>query len=477
MAVFNSLSKEELKSAVHAALRSWYATKGKEGNLMEELLLVQEKREEQSGASSPTNLRLATNQVLYEAIEELETQDQTSARVLRLRFADDNTLLMVAYKLNVNEYSVSRMQRKAIGKLTGIIYEWELGARETRAQQIEARLPPSTYARLFGLADAQKQLGENMIRDDRPWVVAIVGIGGIGKTSLADSVSRQIIRDFRFEDMIWLRAEPQTMSGRSLDPVQSFETLISDLAKGMGLANEASSADAALTQVRGHLKSRPYLVVVDNLETDAETAFILDHLNDLARPSKFIITTRTRPAQNASVYNFSLEELSRVDAGDLIRFHASDIGVTALESANEEDIDAVYELTGGNPLALKLVVSLLDMLPLTQVMEGLMTSRPGPIEDLYRHIYWQTWRILSPSARELLQALPLVSETGGTPEYLQKISGLTDDGFWPALQELRSRSLLEVRGTLQEKRYGVHRLTETFLRTEIIQWPENDNTD
>ena len=36
---------------------------------------------------------------------------------------------------------------------------------------------------------------------------------------------------------------------------------------------------------------------------------------------------------------------------------------------------------------------------------------------------------------------------------------------------LRNRSLLEVRGTIQAKRYGIHRLTETFLRTEIIHWP------
>jgi hypothetical protein len=442
---------------------------------MDELLLVQEKRGELAGSSNPTNLRLATNQVLYEAIEELETQDQTSARVLRLRFADDNTLLMVAYKLNVNEHSVSRLQRKAIGKLTGIIYEWELAVREARAQQIEARLPPSTYTKLFGLTDTQKRLREKIIDDERPWVVAIVGIGGIGKTSLADSISRQIIREFRFEDMIWLHSEPQTMSGRSLDPARSFEALITDLAKGMGLVDGAISAEVRLAQVRSRLKNDAYLVVVDNLETDAETAFILDHLNDLARPSKFVLTARTRPAQIASVFNFSLEELSRVDAGNLIRFHARDIGITTLEAASDEDINAVYELTGGNPLALKLVVSLLDMLPLTQVMEDLMNSRPGPIEDLYRHIYWQTWRILSPSARELLQALPLVSESGGTPEYLQKISGLSDNAFWPALQELRGRSLLEVRGTLQEKRYGIHRLTETFLRTEIIQWPEDES--
>jgi hypothetical protein len=31
---------------------------------------------------------------------------------------------------------------------------------------------------------------------------------------------------------------------------------------------------------------------------------------------------------------------------------------------------------------------------------------------------------------------------------------------------------LEVRGTVWERRYGIHRLTQTFLCTEIIEWPD-----
>jgi hypothetical protein len=40
----------------------------------------------------------------------------------------------------------------------------------------------------------------------------------------------------------------------------------------------------------------------------------------------------------------------------------------------------------------------------------------------------------------------------------------------PALTELVKRSLVDVRGTLVEPRYAIHRLTETFLLTEVIKW-------
>ena len=148
------------------------------------------------------------------------------------------------------------------------------------------------------------------------------------------------------------------------------------------------------------------------------------------------------------------------------------MGLDELAEANESVIEEIYTLTGGNPLALKLVVSLAAVLPLPQILSDLAKSRPGPIEDLYRSIYWEAWRTLSEEGQSLLQAMPLVAETGALPAQLMAFSDLDETTLWPALTELVSRSLMEVRGTMHERRYGIHRLTETFLRTEIIHWPE-----
>ena len=169
----------------------------------------------------------------------------------------------------------------------------------------------------------------------------------------------------------------------------------------------------------------------------------------------------------------SVGELSENDAFSLIRSHAQETGILGLDTANGADFADIYAVTGGNPLALKLVVGLLDVLPLPRILPGLKKGQSGPIEDLYRHIYWQTWQVLSEPARMLLQAMPIVAGSGALPDYLQAASRLSEAQLWPAIQELRQRSLLEVRGTIQEKRYGIHRLTETFLRTEIIHWPED----
>jgi hypothetical protein len=394
---------------------------------------------------------------------------------------DDNKLMKVAWQLNVSEHSVSRLQRAAIEQLANLLQGREQALRQARAQATEALLPPPTYSRLFGVAQALDRLEGQLLTSDRPWVVALVGIGGIGKTALADATIRRIIPHFRFDEVLWLRAHFHSMRGPAeaegeerggpSSPQLIFDGVVADIAGRLFPQREGDSPNQRLLQVRQALKNRPYLVVIDNLENEANTAFLLAQLSNLAQPSKFLLTTRSRPSEQATVFSFSLDELPPVDAADLIRHHAREVGVTAVDTATEADIGDIYELTGGNPLALKLVVGLLDVLPLPQILADFMRGGKGPIEDLYRHIYMKTWQVLSPAARTLLQAMPLVAESGALPEYMRAITSLTEAELWPALQELRNRSLLEAQGTVQAKRYGIHRLTETFLQTEIIHWP------
>jgi len=471
------LTPNALQSAIHAALRAWDAPDVSPKSLMEGLLLVSVQRQQIGEAETPMLRRLATNRVLLAGISVLETQDKTLARVLQARFIDKNKLFVVANKLNVSEHTVSRMQRTAIERLADVIHSQEMALRAEQGQGIEGRLPPASYTQLFEFETAHDELTALLSQQNRPWIVALTGLGGIGKTALADSVVRQLVHQLVFADVIWVRAVVQGMDGRSRPAHLPYEDLIITLARHFwpDVADNFPFPQR-VTQVKQVLKERPFLIVIDNLESDTDTAYLLAHLNDLTSPSKFLLTSRVRPTEQVTVFNFPITELPLAAASDLLRYHAQEIGVHAMRTATSKDLTDIYQVVGGNPLALKLVVSLLDLLSLTQILTALTHNQAGPIEDLYRHIYWQSWQMLSPAARSILQAMPLVAEAGGAPDYLRAISDLSKAEFWPALQELRHRSLLEVRGTLHEKRYGIHRLTESFLQTEIIHWPLEETT-
>ena len=459
-----------IEERVAYALKAWHAPVSNADNLLHDLLIVQDVQ--QGGGDDVAALRLATNQILLQGIEALALQDRELAQVLRLRFIDKQKLWAVANTMAISEQTVSRLQKKGLHQLALIIETQEAAQRTKHAQQMEAMLPPASYTTLFGVEAAGEALLALLEDEDGPPVIAVTGLGGIGKTAITDQTVRTLIHRFQFQQLLWVRIEHQSLDGNGRNPELTFENLLSQLVAQLWPdLTEQLTPLQRLTKLRKALTTLPSLVVIDNIEDQTDSAYILDQLHSLARPTKFLLTSRTRLTEQTAVYNFKLQELSKIDAIAFVRFHAQECGIASVAEASEEDLAEIYALTGGNPLALKLVVSLLDVLPLPEILTDLTETRTGSIEGMYKHIYQKSWQALTDNGRILLQAMPLVSESGGTPDYLATVSGLPKANLWPALHELHNRSLIEVRGSIHEKRYGIHRLTHSFLCTEIIKMP------
>jgi hypothetical protein len=214
--------------------------------------------------------------------------------------------------------------------------------------------------------------------------------------------------------------------------------------------------------------------VIDNLESEVDASKLIRAITDLSNPSKFILTSRRRPPPKLGVFIYLLSELPLEDSHNLMVDYAGQIGLDEYISDISRNAEGIYSITGGNPLALKLVIGLVDAMPLSIILQDLKSSRPGDVESMYRHIYWKSWHALGIKSKVLLQAMPLIAQEGGTLDHMRNFSGLDEAEFHHAVYELYNRSLLERRGSLEERRYGIHKLTETFLNTEIINWPPED---
>ncbi|MEM7118941.1 MAG: NB-ARC domain-containing protein [Chloroflexota bacterium] len=461
----------ELQPILQTTLTQWHHPLPAAESANVRLLLLQ--RERANGQThSLTDKAARLRRLITDALEKLATGYATEMAVIRARFLEGKIGREVALSLHASRDQVNRWQRKGMEKLAETIWQEELKLRQKVAYNQESSLHPPSYITLVGVRESVKQISAQLLRDKPPWVVAITGIGGIGKTSLADQIVRHLIHQFAFDEVVWLRVGQQRMSGQALPADLSFDLLLSTLASRLGVGHQHSGSVAQRKQQLWEvLKQRRYLIIVDNLESQTVASYLLAQMNDLAGPSKFLLTSRSQPVTEIPVFTHSLSELPFADAVALLQSHSQTIGLTDLAAATEPLQQQIYGVTGGNPLALKLVVSMAAVLPIPQILADLSTSRPGPIESLFRDIYWESWRTLSAEAQLLLQTMPLVTEQGALPEQIQAMSGLDDDLFWTAVRELSLRSLLEVRGSVQQRRYGIHRLTETFLNTEIIGWP------
>jgi hypothetical protein len=449
---------------IHQALRAWHAQHTR--NVLDDLFLARQIMTEQDTATP----RLVSNQILIDGLDHLKQINAEGADLLQRRFLDQETALEVAYRCNLSEDVVFQRQRVAINQLAGAIWSHEVALRQRRVRQIEARLESPTYSRLFGVEKRMAQVRTKLEIAAEPWLIALEGLGGIGKTSLADALARELTRRTHFHDIGWVSARQRLfrLSGDiETSPAQSdltLDELVDRLIEQFELTGLSRRSDAEkLAGVRAFLKSQPCLVVIDNLETATDYRALVLQLKGWVAPSKFLITTRYSLRDTSGVYILTLEPLSRDDTLALIRHEAETRGLHELAAAPAAKLARIYNITGGNPLATKLLIGRVHTLSLPTALARFSSATGKPVAELLNFIYAQAWQDLDQDSRRVLQAMLLAPKGGGRLEQIAAATELDPDDAATCLQRLATLSLVNVGGDLTERRYALHQLTQTFL--------------
>ena len=453
---------------LHAALKLWHKP-GPYASPLSHLYLFQQAQR------ATGNPRAATNQVILDTLQALEAEQGQYARLLRLRFLDQSKVFNIARQLDIAEVTVYRQQREAIQHLATLLAVREHQARAECQTGLERRLNLPPQVELVGVEPDLTKLLELLAQPGPPWLVSLEGIGGIGKTTLANALVRELILTDRFQAIAWVSAKQQDfLPGAGLQPTHlpalDEDTLVNSLLAQLqpATAEVGPSPQAKLAALQTLLQAAPCLVIVDNLETVADYQTLLPTLRQLAKPSRFLLTSRHSLQAYAEVYCHSLQELSRADTLTFLQYEAQLRGLPTLATASEAELASIYDVAGGNPLALKLIVGQIGFLSLAQVLDNLKQARGRKIDELYSHIYWQAWHSLDGVAQTVLLAMPLAQD--GDFAQLAAVNRLEADELNDALDQLVTLSLVEGRGDLTARHYRIHRLTETFLLTEVAKW-------
>ncbi|HOD05727.1 MAG TPA: NB-ARC domain-containing protein, partial [Anaerolineaceae bacterium] len=336
-------------------------------------------------------------------------------------------------------------------------------------------IPQGDYFRLFGVDALIRQVEQALCDVEGPKFFSIEGIGGIGKTTLAMAAASRIAEQVNYAKVFWVSARPDYLDDKGMikpidDATKTLDDIISRIAAQMGQDQLLGLPTAIkLERLQPLLAVTPYLIVVDNLETAEDTQTILAAIKPLAGASRFLLTSRVSLSGVGFVQTFAVPELSKVDSLKLISNEISRRQGT--QYATSSELDQIYSVVGGIPLALKLVAALACYSPIGEVLDGLGQSQSETDGQLFSYIYRQAWLGLDDMARQLLLSMLLISPDGEDIHWLRSTSPLSAAEFKHSLARLRDYNLVEINGTLGNPIYRLHRLTISFLHTDVLkQW-------
>ncbi|MFN8493005.1 MAG: NB-ARC domain-containing protein [Caldilineaceae bacterium] len=472
MKLANQPDSTNLYEAVRLALRQWHGDNNAPSPIGHLYLFRKVQR------NGYTTLRRTTNQVLLDAMEELQQTHEHDMKLLQMRFLDLLPVQRLAHHFNVAESTIFTMQRQAIERLAETLAQMEYHASTAQKALLRTRLEPASYVNLIGIQEHLAQLAQLLVTPGPPWLVAVEGIGGIGKTSIADALLRQLIEQGAFDESGWVSARQTRLNfGGGLQlierPTLTAETLIEQLLRQLlpELAPPTGSpVEQSLRLLQARLKATPHLLVIDNLETVTDVEGLLPTLQTLAAPTKFLLTSRQSLYTEPNIYHFTVPELSEVHALELIKQEAAWSNLPVLAKSSDAELRPIVQTVGGNPLALRLVIGQTHIHALETLLDELRQAQGQTAENLYHYIYHQAWARLDCLSQKVLLIMPLTPPHGETLNYLAQVGNLPVGDVRLALNKLVMLNLVDARGGLNDRRYSIHGLTRTFLQEQVAKW-------
>ena len=310
----------------------------------------------------------------------------------------------------------------------------------------------------YGRHEELKILNQWVLQD-RCRLVAILGMGGIGKTALSVKLAHQIIEaesknertgcnPQHFELVIW----------RSLRNAPSLNALLSDIILTLSQQQEVKLPETNTTQISRllhYLKQHRCLIVLDNAESILKSGNqvgrylpgyesygeLLQRCGEGMHQSCLIVTSREKPPEIPALEGGTLPVRSLQLTGLGIRASSAIFDSKQLFGSDNEKLRLVNRY-GGNPLALKIVSTSIHDLFRGKIAEFL--AQGTTIFNGIRLLLDQQFDRLSDLEQQVMYWLAINREWVSLPELqADLIPPVAKHKLLEALEYLERRSLIE----------------------------------
>ncbi|MEM9806514.1 MAG: NB-ARC domain-containing protein [Cyanobacteria bacterium P01_D01_bin.56] len=287
---------------------------------------------------------------------------------------------------------------------------------------------------------------EQWILDDHCRLIALLGMGGIGKTALSVKLSENIQSEFDY--LIW----------RSLREAPPVEKILVDLLKFLSDQQETELADTvgeSVTRLIHYLQQSRCLLVLDNVESILQGGTragryregyedygkLIQRLGESRHQSCLILTSREKPKEVARQ-----EGIKRMVRSLSLRGLEDLAGQEFLKAEGLDDTDVqwkdILDYYSGNPLALKIAANTIQDL-FGGDINAFLQQGAGVFGDI-RDLLAQQFDRLSKMGQSVMYWLAINREPTSIEELKDDIlEPISPQRLLETLESLRKRSLAE----------------------------------
>ncbi|WP_420628861.1 NB-ARC domain-containing protein [Candidatus Leptofilum sp.] len=293
-----------------------------------------------------------------------------------------------------------------------------------------------------------------LLNNPRAFLIAISGVAGVGKTSLALHIAHKLLdaTDASFEVIVWASSKTELVDKRrnveEIDEAfitKDLEDLLDVIAKTLDINCHGYSVPDKEDKIKSFLQGNKILLIIDNLESLEQDAAaeILRFARSIPFDNKCLVTSRIE-IQGEGEHLIRLFALSFEECVELINAEQGKEKIFERLNLDRGLMLEIYHGTGGIPLAIKWIMAkiratrrkdLTGLIP--EILDSLYTA-----ENVLAYCFQQLFRSLSERAKEVLMAMSLLNNPIEI-EAIQTICEIETSRLFDALRELKTRSLIE----------------------------------